>query len=158
MNLIRSSLICLYLTLACQGIAESTADEGATPLPGGRLSPDTLIRNFSLPGFNEAGYRQWQLTGDEGVFIDDAVVHINQLKLRFYSGDENGNLHSILESPEALVEADRGRAISEASIELKGPDFKVQGVGWIWQGKQQTILIRSNVAVTFSQSLRYILE
>lgn len=149
-------LCATLLITALSANSETTTDQQVWP--GGRLSPDTLIRNFSVPGFNPEGFRQWQLTGAEGIFVDDAVVQINQLQLRFYSADEANTLQSVLRSPEALVEANRSRALSDAPIQLEGPGFRVEGEGWVWQGQQQTILIRSQVAVTFQQSLRYIIE
>jgi hypothetical protein len=141
------------LALICT-LGSLSADDSAGP----RLLPDARITEFALPGFNPAGFRLWQLVGQEGLFLEDEVVQVNQLEMRLFSGDSRGLLQSTIKSPSALLQARHNRATGDGPITVTGSGFTIEGEGWVWTGDNHTILIRRDVSVTFAQSLRYIIE
>lgn len=124
-----------------------------TSLRAQRIAPDAPVKNFKLPGFGPDGFRQWDLEGREGRYIDSGEIEIIGLRLRTWSGGEE--LSQVLEitSPEAHIFPDKNRAVGSGLIHIVGPGYTVFGVGWDWNGETNAIAVEHEVRVTFLQDL-----
>ena len=118
-----------------------------------KMTPSAPIQNFRLPRFADNGYTQWVLQGGKGIYDSAEQVRIEAMALRVYSGDERMALEMTLDSPEATVRIQENRAISDGPIEIVGANFKVSGVGWVWDGLTKTIQVNFDVVVEFTQGM-----
>jgi lipopolysaccharide export system protein LptA len=118
-----------------------------------KMTPSAPIQNFRLPRFADNGYTQWVLQGGKGIYDSAEQVRIEAMALRVYSGDERMALEMTLDSPQATVRIQENRAISDGPIEIVGANFKVSGVGWVWDGLTKTIEVNFDVVVEFTQGM-----
>ncbi len=118
-----------------------------------QMVPNDPVLDFRLPRFSEDGYAQWILRGGQGIYDSEEQIRVKEMSLSIYSGDERKALEMKIDSPEATLLVKENRAISDSSIEIVGSNFKVSGVGWMWDGTKKEIEVKSDVAVEFSQEV-----
>lgn len=117
------------------------------------MTPSAPVKNFRLPRFGDNGYTQWVLQGGKGIYDSAEQIRIEEMALRVYSGDDRMALEMTMDSPEATVLVKENRAVSEGPIEIVGANFKVSGVGWVWDGVTKEIEVKFDVVVEFTQGM-----
>ncbi len=115
--------------------------------------PDAPIRNFRLPMFNQEGYQDWHIQGDQGIYITQEKVKIIGMELNIFSGDHKNLLEATIESPKATIFPLENKAKSDNEIKVTGNTYNLSGKNWSWNGKFKKIIINQNVKVIFTQSL-----
>ncbi len=124
----------------------------------GRLTPDAPVLDFKLPMFGQNGYKIWELHGREGRYINEERIDVVDLSLRLYSGDEELQVHTTIESPSATMLVQQSRAEGKSKIKITGNQFQIDGENWQWEGKTRTVKVNKNVQVSFQQRLAGILK
>jgi hypothetical protein len=135
----RRTACCLILVLAAVAVAQ--------------ITPDAPIRNFRLPMFGDDGYKSWELRGFEGVYLRDGAAEIIGMDLLVYRGGATLALDTRIRAPLAVIEFDAARAHGEATLQVDGEGFAIEGRDWLWEGREQRITVREDVAVSFFESL-----
>lgn len=111
------------------------------------------VKDFCLPNFGESGYKNWDLMGSEGVYLDADSIAVKDMQLRTFSGEKELQLEVILRSPSAIIHMAHSTAESQESIHIEGPGYSGTGMIWSWNGKMHTLFLKSKVRVVFNNTI-----
>jgi hypothetical protein len=143
--------VCLALSVALLGSSSAWA---------ARLSPEAPIEDFLLPFFNASGQREWELSGQRGIYLSEAAFQIEGMLLKLYSTQPDGTatVTRIL-SPLALVEPEQRQASGPEYLYVTqtGDAFSIAGRDWQWSSPQRKLTVREDVRVVFRQQLGAVL-
>ena len=103
--------------------------------------------------FGDAGFRIWDLRGDEARFVSESHVDVLGMRLRVFSGEPDERVRTLIRSPEAQVYLERNQARGERSIRVDGDHYHATGRIWTWERDENRIVIREDVEVTFYEEL-----
>ena len=123
-----------------------------------QILPNAPVYDFRMPMFGENGYIVWELRGSEGRFISRERIDVENLSLRFYSGDSDLTVIITVKSPKASIYPDERRATSGSGLHVAGHNFEIVGERWDWVGDEQTLRVREEVRVTFFEKITDILR
>jgi lipopolysaccharide export system protein LptC len=118
-----------------------------------QMIPDAPIENFRLPMFGEDGYKSWELRGLRGHYLDETSAIIEGMELVTFDGGAELLVGNKIRSPKALISFKDSTASGESSLFVTGMNFAIQGQDWEWNGKENSITVKSQVRVTFNQQL-----
>lgn len=118
-----------------------------------QMIPDAPIREFRLPLFGDNGYKEWELRGLEGHYLDAGSARVDGLDLLVFSGDADMLLENRIRSPSAVIEFEAARASGDSSLFMTGPGFEIEGRDWIWDGRRRNLTVGHSVRVVFESSL-----
>lgn len=130
----------------------------ATVAVFGQLRPDTSIVKFSMPLFDEVGYREWQLEGDLATYKSETQIIIEGMKVSQYTVDDENREIATLTSPEAIFHYDSTTAYGPGVLTLQSKTFEVVGTDWIWIGDKKQITFNRDVKVTLYEEIGDILK
>ncbi len=119
-----------------------------------QMLPSTPVLDFSLPRFGEDGYKIWDLKGSEGYYINAERVDVTDMILCIFSGDASGTVETCIESPKASIFINLSQARSLEPLKINNFSYTIEGKDWIWDGKQNKIIVHQDVHVVFNQQLR----
>ena len=122
------------------------------------IVPSAPVKDFRFPRFGENGYTRWVLQGSEGIYDSEEKIRVNGMELRIYTGDERMAIEMSLDSPQATLHLKEDKAYSDDVIEVAGRNFKMNGIGWEWQGATREIEVKGNAVVEFAQSISNIVS
>lgn len=123
-----------------------------------QLEPDAPVQDFMLPRFDDEGYRKWDLSGRQGVFVSSDQVDVLGMRLRVFKDRQPDTLDLQIESPRASIMIRENRARGDTSLLVLGEAFSISGVGWSWDGESGTIAVRDEVRVAFTETFTDILK
>ena len=124
-------------------------------------TPNAPITNFKLPLFNDEGYRTGYLRGNQGIYINSSEIRILGMVLNQYSGDERDIVTGTMESPEALFRFDKNRkstASGPGAISLENNTFRLTGDDWIWQERNNQLVINKNVKIVIFDEIGNVIK
>lgn len=125
----------------------------------GQMRPSAPVTNFSLPMFDEAGNKTWQLAGSEGRYLSQEQIDVIDMKLTLFRGSqEEPEVEAIIESPFASVFVQETRAKGNQGFSIVSPTFEVSGTNWTWDGNRERITVQENARVIFLQDISNILR
>lgn len=125
----------------------------------GQLRPDTSIEGFQLPLFDEAGNRNWQLSGDLVTYRSETQISITGMEVTQFTGDfQNNREVARLTSPEAIFHFDSTSAYGPGELNVETSAFTVKGYDWVWLGEKRQITFNNNVKVTLFEQIGDILK
>lgn len=142
----RSVLLILF------GIFSANAPVGA------QMEPDAPVRNFILPRFGENGDRIWTLRGRLGIYLSDARIDVEGMQLKLFKDGAPDELNLQIESPTASIHPEENRASGPGTLVVLGSTFSLTGQNWEWKGEEDTIIVKENARVAFSENLADILR
>lgn len=133
---------------------------GAGGLCAQKMVPDAPVKKFKLPMFGEDGYKIWDLQGEEGLYISQDELEVDKMVLRLFAAGDPVVPQTIIESPKATIYPQNSEATGKQAIYIteRGNAFAIFGRDWTWNGREQTIIIRSDARVTFREALGSIIE
>lgn len=114
-----------------------------------RFELNAPIKGFKIPSFGPSGYKQWDLQGSQGLYLDDKTFQVQDMTLRTFSEDEDASIELVIQSPHACIALNDNAAKSSQSIYIQGPGYEASGKVWDWLGSSHTILIHEDVHVVF---------
>lgn len=124
------------------------------------LVPDEPIKQFRLPGFDDAGDRAWVLEGDQARVISAEEIEVTAMVLRTFAKGDPRNAQTIIQSPLALIYPNQSLAWGNGIITINDryDAYSIVGEDWLWRGDDQKVTINKDARVTFTESLGPILE
>lgn len=123
-----------------------------------QMEPNAPVRNFILPRFSEDGNRIWVLRGQQGIYVNPSRIDVQGMQLRVFSRDDPDSLALQIESPQAIIRTRENRASGPGTLLVLAPTFSIAGQNWEWDGNTDTVQVRENVRVAFSENLADILR
>ncbi len=118
-------------------------------------SPEFLsaqpVERFSLPRFDPAGRKIWEMRGRTAVLTGPQTIQIEELVIQIDNPAENAP--TLIQSPSALLSLDDRRAHGDGFITIDGPGFTVDGNRWSWDGNSRTVRITDHAVVRLTGSL-----
>lgn len=112
------------------------------------------MKEFWTPLFNDEGYRTWLLTGGEGRYDRERkIVRVKDMLLQQFTGDERDQEIGRLSSPAAIYFKDQMEARGAGELLVQNEAVRITGEDWHWLGKQNKIVIRKNVHITFYEEI-----
>lgn len=117
----------------------------------GQMVPDAPIEHFRMPMFGTDGYKTWELRGLRGHVLGDGErALVEGLELVVFSGDADMLEENLIRSPKAMIYFEASRAEGDSSLFVVGPGYEIQGRDWTWEGREQKIVVRDAVRVSFA--------
>ncbi len=104
--------------------------------------------------WSKEGYRSWSISGDQGIYVNEAEVDVLGMKICIFSDDARDLLEATIESPKAVLFIHENKAKGDDSIEVTGEAYHLIGKDWTWDGKLKKMTINKEVKVVFNQSLK----
>ncbi|HRE82281.1 MAG TPA: hypothetical protein PLN52_14640 [Opitutaceae bacterium] len=125
---------------------------------GPSLTTNAPVKEFSLPSFNEEGFRTMLVRGREAVLLNRNEVRLSDMTLTQFSGDEKAHVEAVFLSPLANLEIDRKRLSGPDSVRVITDQFELFGSDWSYDHAKKTILIQKKVQVIFRAELKNVLK
>lgn len=125
---------------------------------GPSLTTNAPVKEFSLPSFNEDGFRTMLVRGREAILLNRNEVRLSDMTLTQFSGDEKAHVEAVFLSPLANLEIDRKRLSGPDSVRVITDQFELFGTDWTYDHAKKTILIQKKVQVIFRAELNNILK
>lgn len=142
----------------CAPLLAAGALAALAALAVAQISPDAPIRNFRLPFFENDGFRAWDLRGAEARARDAERIELVQMKLQVFRREPAGSIQIEIVAPEAVLRPALSEASGENSIRIFNEDYEITGYDWTWHGRENHVVIRRDVRVTFRAPLQDILK
>ena len=115
--------------------------------------PNTAIRDFTIPQFDEEGRPLSMLKGKELRRQPKDEATVLEMDLQTYAMARPGTTELRLRSSSARFFLKSNRATSDQPIQVDGPDYEITGRGWSWNGRERKVLINHDVRSTFDATL-----
>ena len=128
------------------------------PAAFAQMEPDAPVKNFTLPRFGDDGFRVWSLRGQLGIYVSDSQIDVQGMQLRVFDSEDPEQLKLQIESPEATLHVQENRATGPGSLLVLAPNYSIAGQNWEWEGDTDTIIVKQNARVAFSENLADILR
>ena len=142
----RIVLLCCVLWMPVITVGEETG-QGFSAVS---LTP---VQDFILPHFGNDGYKEWELRGEEAIYVDRNQINIVEMELNTYSGDLSLSTDLQIHSPKARLYHRENRVQSMEDIFISNKAYTVEGTNWEWEAKRSRFIIQRNVRVIFKASL-----
>jgi hypothetical protein len=118
-----------------------------------QITPYSTLKNFSLPKFNDESYRQYTLTGAEGIYDRNGLFTVNAATLYLFSGDADQILKTTVTAPVAFFYFDQQSASGDSGIEIVDDGFYLRGKHWHLDMAEKKITITSEGYIRFESEL-----
>ena len=97
---------------------------------GPQIRAPAPVRNFSLPFFNDEGFRTMLIRGNEARLTDPRKPQLVDVTVSLFSGDAANKVETVLLSTEAVVDTTTKQVIGAGPMRLVQDDFEVTGERW----------------------------
>lgn len=141
------------LLLIC-GLISSRSLHAAGP----QVQTNAPILNFSLPSFNEQGFRTMLVRGREAIVTSKTEARLRDMTLTVFSGDAAARVETVFVSPAATVRLDERVVFGEESVRVVNDRFELLGTDWRYEHDAKRILIRAGARVVFQTEVRDLLR
>lgn len=128
------------------------------PAAGPKITTHAPIKNFSLPSFNESGFRTMLIRGREAVMLNANEARLDDMVLTLFSGDADARVETVFVSPSAHVLVEQRVIFGEESVRVVNDDFELLGTDWRYDDPKRTILISKQARVVFRTELKDIIK
>lgn len=147
----KPSVPALLLTLAGLSLAAVAADDPQVRAPA-------PVKQFSLPFFNEEGYRTMLVRGNEAHLTNPRHPQFIDMTLSLFVGDESNRVETIILSTAATVDVEARLIEGTGPVRLIRDDIEVTGESWQYNEPEQTLVIRRNAHIVFRAELGSVLK
>jgi len=131
---------------------------GSFSAAGPQIQPNAPIRSFSLPSFNEKGFRTMLVRGREAIVVGKTEVQLQDMTLTVFSGDEHARVETVFLSSSAKVRSDERAVFGDETVRVITDEFELIGTRWRYEHDPKRILITSGARVVFKAELKDILR
>jgi len=122
-----------------------------------QLLPNAPIPDFHLPVFDAATERKTSdLRGAEAIYHSRDLIELHEFTLVLFLPDGSQNLE--VKSPKAMLHVPERIAEGDQAILVRGPSYELTGRDWRWEEKENHIIVRQEVRVTFKAALGNLLK
>ena len=121
---------------------------------------DTPLKNFTMPMFNEAGRRIWDLRAAAVQVLSEKAdrFELTAVHVRMLAGDEARTLEGELFAPTAIVDQTTQTITGRGQLHVIRGGVELFGDDWTYRADTKSIVIERNVVVTFASDLGNILQ
>jgi hypothetical protein len=131
---------------------------GTVHAAGPQVQANAPILNFSLPSFNEQGFRTMLVRGREAIVTSKIEARLRDMTLTVFSGDAAARVETVFVSPAATVRLDERVVFGEESVRVVNDRFELLGTDWRYEHDAKRILIRAGARVVFQTEVRDLLR
>lgn len=131
---------------------------GTIHAAGPQVQANAPILNFSLPSFNEQGFRTMLVRGREAIVTSKTEARLRDMTLTVFSGDAAARVETVFVSPAATVRLDERVVFGEESVRVVNDRFELLGTDWRYEHDAKRILIRAGARVVFQTEVRDLLR
>lgn len=107
------------------------------------------VSGFRVPQYDDNNNLKSQLFGDFAKILPDGVIEITQLKIDFYS---KGVVAMTVTAPYCAYHQKEGMAKSDSEVRIARENMVVTGVGFAYNGDDETFEILSQAKVVLKQA------
>lgn len=132
----------------------------AAPLPaaGPQITTNAPVKNFSLPSFDEHGFRTMLIRGREARLLSANEVKLADMTLTLFSGDADARVETVFVSPSANVQVDKQIVFGDETVRVISDELELLGTDWRYDHRKKTILISKQARVVFHIELKDIVK
>lgn len=119
------------------------------------------VKNFSLPFFNDAGFRTRLIRGNEARLADPRKPVLSDVTISLFTGDESNRVTTVLLSTDATVDTEGKIVTGEGAVRLVRDDFELSGEQWRYDYNEADTIqinIRRKARVVLQAQLESILK
>lgn len=119
------------------------------------------VKNFSLPFFNDAGFRTRLIRGNEARLTDPRKPVLKDVTISLFTGDQSNRVTTVLLSTDATVDTDSKVVTGDGSVRVINDDFELSGEQWRYDYNEADtiqITIRRKARVVLQAQLESILK
>jgi hypothetical protein len=114
---------------------------------------------FELPYFEpKSNFLSMKLRGEQGLIQADRTVQINNMTMLFFDKDAGTQAHTTVTSSTATITPDSTQVSGPEDLQVVSPEFSLSGKDWVWNWKQNRLLIQQGVKLQLKQQLDPILQ
>ncbi len=99
-----------------------------------------------------------KMRGEEGLLQADRTVQIRNLTMLFFDKETGEKAHTTVTSSAAMITPDTAQVSGQQDLQVVSPEFTLQGKEWVWDWKQNRLLIQQGVQLRLKQQLDPILQ
>jgi hypothetical protein len=118
----------------------------------------TPIRDFSVPTFNDAGFRTMQVRGREAILLAANEAELRDVTITLFSGDAASRVETVFLSSTARLLSEERRVFGSDVVRVIGQGFELQGVDWHYRHPDRRLEVNDGVRVVFQLELRDVLR
>lgn len=126
--------------------------------PAQRLLPEAPVVNFTLPNFNNAGFRTWLAKGDQARYVNQDQIDITGLNFTTFSGEAKSRVEMVFLAPTATLQPVQNVLRGAQSVRLIRDDMELTGEHWAYDHVRKKVSIDGHVRVVFQEQLTDILK
>ncbi len=101
-----------------------------------------FIEKFEVPERDADGNLLWKLTGDRAQLGTNGLLTIVNARAEYYTSNK---VAGVFTTPFCVLDRANSRAMTDAPVRIEREGIVVTGLGGVWDGKQSTVTIHSNV-------------
>jgi hypothetical protein len=132
------------------------AAAGLFAAPGG-LTPNAPITDFRLPVFDAAtGRKTHDLRGGTAIYHSAQLVELRDFTLRVLQPD--GSTQLSVQSPKAMLHIPDRVAEGDETIHAWAVNYDLTGKDWRWEERENHLVVRQGVRVSFTAQMGSILK
>jgi hypothetical protein len=129
-----------------------------TTVAGPQIRTQTPIRDFSVPTFNDAGFRTMQVRGREAILLGASEAELRDVTITLFSGDASARVDTVFLSSAARLLSEERRVTGSDVVRVLGQGFELKGVDWEYRHSERRLLVKDGVRVVFQLELRDVLR
>jgi 3-deoxy-D-manno-octulosonate 8-phosphate phosphatase (KDO 8-P phosphatase) len=148
------ALVLTALTLASPCLL---ADDTPQAKPASKATADNAtgyIEHFEVPERDDNGNLKWKLIGERAVIRPDGLMDIQNARAEFYTSNK---VDMVFSSPTCLLDRMNNHATTDDAVRIDRENMVLTGIGGEWDGRNSSMVIRSNVVVVISNGQQQIL-
>ncbi len=115
-----------FATAALAAVA--TAPAADSP----RIRAPAPVKNFSLPFFNDEGFRTMLIRGNEARLANPAKPELTDVTVSLFSGDAANRVEAVLLATEATVDTAAKTVVGTGPMRLVQEEFEATGERWFY--------------------------
>lgn len=137
------------LALACAAAPALAAPQVTATAP---------VKNFRLPTFTDAGFRDIMLVAGEARLPDPARIDVVELELTLFTGAADEQIDAMLAAPSATFFPRKHLAVGSDTVRVERIDLTLTGADWRYDHAARKVLIKRDAHVIFRSAIGDILK
>lgn len=119
------------------------------------------VKSFSLPFFNDEGFRTRLIRGNEARLTDPRRPELRDVTISLFKGDASNQIETVILSTDATVDTDAQFVTGVGSVRVVSDDFELSGEQWRYDYKEAgtiNILIQRKARIVMQAELQSLLK
>jgi hypothetical protein len=142
--------------LACAALCLATLSAPLASAP--EVTATSPVKNFRLPTFSDAGFRELLLVAGEARLPDPERIDVQRMEITLYSGGADERIEILLAAPLATFFPTRKLATGPDRVRLERSDLIITGADWTYDHVAEKVLIKRDAHLLFHAPLGDIIK